>query len=123
MRSCINAGVDLCMHVTELYKDDVPVALLPCEPIIARDMLHKESDGAALDEFNPESIQTGKSGLGRGDQSDLPPAVHVGEKPAIQDRDFDDAGDSSPERRLLRIDADVLRENLGGDLYLVFPFI
>jgi hypothetical protein len=81
MRSCINAGVDLCIHVTELYKDDRAGGsrtLLPCEPIIARDMLHNESAGAALDEFNPESIQTGKSGLGRGDQSDLPlPSMSV----------------------------------------------
>src|SRR6058998_1178083 len=90
MRSCINAGVDLSMHVTELYKDDALVntlvqkklpimitiddlvgldtgdkRLLASEPVVARDMLHQEPAGAALDELDPESIQTSKRDLGR----------------------------------------------------------
>src|SRR5437762_13927539 len=39
--------------------------LLPCEPVIARDMLHKQAAGAALDELHSESIQTGELTLGR----------------------------------------------------------
>src|SRR2546426_9072283 len=105
------------------YDFQGPPHLFPCEPVIARDMLHEEPAGAALVELNRESIQTGKSGLGRCDQRYLPSAVHVGEKLAIRERDLDDSGDGSPERALLLIGADVLRKNLGRDLYLAFPFI
>src|SRR6266566_3605209 len=80
--------------------------LLPGEPVIARDVLHKEPAGAALDELDPESIQTGKLGCGRCDERYFPSAVHVGEKLAVRDRDLDDSGDDSPERGLLHIGAD-----------------
>src|SRR5438034_256843 len=86
-------------------------------------MLHQQPAGAALDELNPESIQTGERGLGRRDQRRLPSAVHVAEQSAVRDRDLDNSGDGSPERALLLIDADVLRKSLGSDLYLAFPFI
>src|ERR1700687_4873909 len=86
-------------------------------------MLHKEPAGAAPDKLNPECVQTGKTSLGRCDQRYLPSAVHVGEKPAIRERDLDDSSDGSPEWGLLLIGADVFRKNLGGDLHLAFPFI
>ena len=100
-----------------------PPHLLPGEPVIARDVFHQERAGAALDELDAESIQTGKTSLGRCDQRYLPPAVHVGEKPAVRERDLDHSRDGSPEWGLLHIGADVLRKNPRGDLYLAFPFI
>src|SRR5262245_30901694 len=86
-------------------------------------MFDKEPASAALDELNPESTQAGKKRLGRCEQRYLPSAVHVGKKPAVRQRDLDDSRSGSPERALLLIGADILRENRGGDQYLVFPFI
>src|SRR5437660_666509 len=97
--------------------------LFPCEAVIARDVLHEEPAAAALHELDAESIQTGESGPGGGDQRDVPSAVHVGEQSAVRERDLDDSRQSSPERRLLLIRADVLRENLWGDVYLVLLLI
>src|SRR5438067_11661127 len=88
--------------------------LFPCEAVIARDVLHEEPAAAVLHELDAESIQTGERGLGGGDQRDVPSAVHVGEQSAVRERDLDDSRQSSPERRLLLIGADVLREHPGG---------
>src|SRR5207244_13273258 len=87
-----------------------------------RDLRHEEHT-ASQDDCDAESIQAGESGPGGGDQRDVPSAVHVGEQSAVRERDLDDSRQSSPERRLLLIRADVLRENLGGDVYLVLLLI
>src|SRR5437773_11781157 len=86
-------------------------------------MLHQKPAGAALNELDPESIQTGKRGLGRCVQRYLASAVHVAEELAIRERDLDNSRAQSPERGLLLIGADVLRKNLGGKLYLALLFI
>src|ERR1700694_2142245 len=67
-------------HTPVTFLRGVASTLLPCEPAIARDMLHKEPAGAALDELNAESIQTAKLSFGRSDERYFPSAVHVGEK-------------------------------------------
>ena len=43
-------------------------ALLPCEPVITRDVLHEEPASAALDELNAESVQAAKQRVGRCDE-------------------------------------------------------
>src|SRR5258706_12434761 len=78
-------------------------ALLPCEPVIARDVLHKKPARAAPDELDAESVQTGKRALGRCDQRHLPSAVDFGEESAVRERDLADSGGRSPEGALLLI--------------------
>src|SRR5438034_10949568 len=82
------------------HRPDRSRSLLPCEAVVARDVLHEEPAGAALDKLNAESIQTAKLSFGRCDERYLPSAVHVGEKLAVRDRDLDDSGNDSPERGL-----------------------
>src|ERR1700682_1586587 len=74
------------------------------EPVIAGHVLHKElwrSAGVALHKVDPQPIQAGKPGFGLRHQRPLPPAVHFAEQRIARERDHDDAGDGSPELRLL----------------------
>ena len=86
-------------------------------------MLHVQATGAALDELDPESIQTSEGGVGRCNEEHVSSPVHVGDEPAVFHRDLDDPRDGSPERLLLLIRADILREDLGSDRDLALPFV
>src|SRR4051794_19202028 len=83
----------------------------PREPVVPRDVLHEQAAGAAVDELHSETVETGELGVRRGDQRHFASAVHVGDQLSPGDGDRHDARGGSPERLLLLVGADVLRQD------------
>src|SRR4030095_4099852 len=102
------------------------MSLLRRQLVIARHMFHEKMLRHALrvrKKLDSQTIQSGKQRLRLRDEGLLPSSIHVAVPPAVGERDLDHPRLDPPVLRLLNVNTDIFRQNLGRDPYLGLPFV